>query len=185
MDARSSLVAAALKLLEESGESGFSTRAACAIAGVTAPTLYHHFGTADGLLSAAIEAAFAAFLRSKQNQAGERDPIRALKGGWDDYVAFAAARPRLYAAMFARVLQGADIPAARQSRGILEDRLARIDGLGRLALPVAAAADIAWASAHAAAVLFVASPGAPPSPRTIAALREAAMSIVLKPAKKG
>ena len=127
MDARSNLVAAALKLLEESGESGFSTRAACAIAGVTAPTLYHHFGTADGLLSAAIEAAFAAFLKSKQNQAGERDPIRALKGGWDDYVAFAAARPRLYAAMFARVLQGADIPAARQSRGILEDRLARID----------------------------------------------------------
>lgn len=185
MDARSKLVAAALKLLEEAGESGFSTRAACAIAGVTAPTLYHHFGTADGLLSAAIEAAFAEFLKSKLKQASERDPIRALKGGWDDYVAFAAARPRLYAAMFARVLQGADIPAATQSRGILEDRLARIDGLGRLALPVAAAADIAWASAHAAAMLFVASPGARPLPKTIAALREAAMAIVLKSSKKG
>lgn len=184
MDARSNLVAAALKLLEETGESGFSTRAACALAGVTAPTLYHHFGTADGLLGAALEAAFAAFLDSKQKQAGERDPVRALKGGWDDYVAFAAARPRLYAAMFARVLQGADIPAARQSRGILEDRLARIAALGGLALPVAAAADVAWASAHAAAVLYVASPAAPPLPKTIAALREAAMATILKPMKK-
>ncbi len=184
MDARTALVAAALKLLEESGESGFSTRAACAIAGVTAPTLYHHFGTADGLLSAAIEAAFAQFLKSKEKQANERDLLKALKGGWDDYVAFAAARPKLYTAMFARFLQGADIPAARQSRAILEDRLARIAATGGLALPVAAAADLVWASAHAAAILYVTG-ATPPLPKTVTALREAAMSTVLKAAKKG
>lgn len=184
MDARSALIEAALKLLGDSGEAGFSTRAACAIAGVTAPTLYHHFGTADGLLSAAIAAAFDDFLKSKEKQADERDPRKALKGGWDDYVAFAAARPKLYAAMFARYLQGADIPAARQSRAILEGRLARIGAAGGLALPVAAAADLVWASAHAAAVLHVTSAG-PPPPKTIAALREAAMSTVLMAAKKG
>jgi hypothetical protein len=31
--------------------------------------------------------------------------------GWDDYVRFSAERPRLYAAMMARVLRGAAIPA--------------------------------------------------------------------------
>ncbi len=184
MDARSNLVAAALKLLETEGEGGFSTRAACAMAGVTAPTLYHHFGTADGLLSAAMDVAFAQFLDSKKKQAGVGDPVRALKGGWDDYVAFAAARPKLYAAMFARYLQGADIPAIRTARGILARRLETIDTAGGLAMPVAAAVDLTAASAHAAAVLFVtAAPGTTPAPRTIAALRDAAMAVILKPAK--
>ncbi len=43
------------------------------------------------------------------------DPIAALRAGWDNYVRFAAERPRLYAAMMARILQGADIPAADAS----------------------------------------------------------------------
>ena len=55
MDTRDALVAAALTVLERDGEGQFSTRAVCAIANVTAPTLYHHFGNANGLLSAAME----------------------------------------------------------------------------------------------------------------------------------
>lgn len=184
MDARSTLIAAALKLLEQSGESGFSTRAACAIAGVTAPTLYHHFGTADGLLSAAMEVAFAQFLEAKDKQLNERDPIKALKGGWDDTVGFAAARPKLYAAMFARYLQGADIPAAVQARAILESHLARVAETSGLTMSVKLAADLVSASAHAAAILYVTSE-TPPLPKTIKALRDAAMSTVLKPPKKG
>ena len=61
MHARATLLASALEVLEHRGEAGFSTRAVCAMAGVTAPTLYHHFGSADGLLSAAITEAFAQF----------------------------------------------------------------------------------------------------------------------------
>jgi AcrR family transcriptional regulator len=60
------LLAAALKVLEEEGEAQFSTRSVCAIANVTAPTLYHHDGTADGLLSAAMAEAFSQFLESKK-----------------------------------------------------------------------------------------------------------------------
>ena len=41
----------------------------------------------------------------------EQTNTTALRAGWDDYVRFAAARPRLYAAMMSRVLQGAQIPA--------------------------------------------------------------------------
>ena len=42
MDTRDTLLAAALKVLEDEGEAQFSTRSVCAIAKVTAPTLYHH-----------------------------------------------------------------------------------------------------------------------------------------------
>ncbi|OMF42955.1 TetR family transcriptional regulator, partial [Paenibacillus rhizosphaerae] len=54
MNTYDKILAAALKVLEEEGGAQFSTRAVTAIAQVTAPTLYHHFGSADGLLSAAI-----------------------------------------------------------------------------------------------------------------------------------
>src|SRR5580698_2758313 len=153
MDARAALLAAALKVLEDKGEAQFSTRAVCALARVTAPTLYHHYGSADGLLSAAMTAAFAQFLAGKKAAVQSSDPITALREGWDDYVRFAAARPRLYAAMMGRVLQGAQIPAAQQAFALLIERISAIGAQGRLALAAAAAADLLWASANAASLL--------------------------------
>src|ERR1700722_16970124 len=111
MDTRETLVAAALKVLEQDGEAQFSTRAVCAIANVTAPTLYHHFGNADGLLSAAMAEAFAQFLESKKAGTQWSGPEAAPRQGWDDYVRFAAERPRLYAAMMNRSLEVGHIPA--------------------------------------------------------------------------
>lgn len=44
LDAQTSAdLAAALNVLEEEGEAPFLTRAVCAIANVSAPTLYHHY----------------------------------------------------------------------------------------------------------------------------------------------
>src|SRR5580704_18320781 len=113
MNTRATLLAAALKVLEDEGEAQFSTRAVCALANVTAPTLYHHFGSADGLLSAAMTEAFGQFLASKKAAVQSSDPETALRQGWDDYVRFAAARPRLYAAMMSRILKGGHIPAPK------------------------------------------------------------------------
>lgn len=79
MDTRDILLAAALKVLEEEGEAQFSTRRVCTIANVTAPTLYHHYGSADGLLSAAIAEAFAQFLESKRAAVQSADPVMALR----------------------------------------------------------------------------------------------------------
>jgi hypothetical protein len=80
------------------------------------------------------------------------DPAIALRQGWDNYVRFAAERPRLYAAMTGRALFGATIPAAEQARAP-HGAHQRHRGTGQLAMPAEAAADLAWASAHAAAVL--------------------------------
>lgn len=184
MDTRDTLLNAALATLEDGGEAQFSTRAVCAAAGVTAPTLYHHFGNADGLLSAAMTTAFEQFLASKLAASTSTDPVTALREGCDDYVRFAAERPKLYAAMLGRVLQGATIPAAEAAFAHMIDQLRAIDAEGRLAVPAAAAADLVWASVNAAAQLFVTARfrrAAPPDPAIILSLREQAMRSILAP----
>jgi AcrR family transcriptional regulator len=187
MDTRSTLLAAALKVLEEEGEAQFSTRAICAIANVTAPTLYHHFGNADGLLSAAIAEAFRQFLESKKAAVNSPDPETALRQGWDDYVRFAAARPRLYAAMMTRVLKGGTLAAAEQGAALLTQRIQAIAAEGRLVQSVEATADLVWASANAAALLFATAQlrnAARPDPVVIDELRERTMQAILTPRKK-
>lgn len=188
MDTRETLLAAALMVLEETGEAQFSTRAVCAIANVTAPTLYHHFGNADGLLSAAMTVAFAQFLESKKAAVKSSDPETALREGWDDYVRFAAARPRLYAAMMSRVLQGGQIAAADEAFALLIQRIEAIAAEGRLSTTVKDAADLMWASANAASMLYVTAQlrkSAPPTPVVLQDMRERAMQSLLTPTGKG
>ena len=188
MNTRDILLDAALKVLEEDGEAQFSTRKVCAIANVTAPTLYHHYGSADGLLSAAMTEAFGQFLESKKAVVQSADPVMVLREGWNDYVRFAATRPRLYAAMMSRVLDGADIPAAEQAFALLITRIAAIAAKGRLRPTVAAAADLMWASANAASMLHVTArlrKGAPPTAVVLEQIRENALRSILKPATKG
>lgn len=188
MDTRATLLAAALKVLEEEGEARFSTRAVCAIANVTAPTLYHHYRSADGLLSAAIAEAFAQFLESKRTAVQSLDPVTALREGWDDYVRFAAARPRLYAAMMSRVLNGGQIPAAEQAFALLIQRIAAVAAEGRLACTVEAAADLGWASANTASLLHVTAQlrkAPPPNSAVLEDIRESAMRSILNSEPKG
>lgn len=188
MDTRATLLIAALKVLEDEGEARFSTRAVCALAHVTAPTLYHHYGSADGLLSAAMTAAFVQFLASKKAAVQSSDPVTALREGWDDYVRFAAARPRLYAAMMGRVLQGAQIPAAQQAFALLIERIAAIGAQGRLDATVDAAADLMWASANAASLLYVTVQlrnTALPTPAVLEDIRENAIRTILTAESKG
>lgn len=190
MTMRETLISAALKVLETQGEAQFSTRSVCALANVTAPTLYHHFGSADGLLSAAITEAFEQFLAAKKAAIQSLDPVMALVEGWDDYVRFAADRPRIYAAMMARVLHGANIPAAGQAYALLVEKIGAILAAGRLAVPKEAAAQLAWASANAASLLYVtatlevAEQMQAPEPDVVAGLREGVMQLIISPRRK-
>lgn len=155
MSTRDTLIQAALTVLERQGTAQFSTRAVCAVADVTAPTLYHHFGNADGLLSAAVQEAFRQFLTVKTQGAHPTDPENALRQGWDDYVRFVADRPLVYAAMIARLLQGVEIPAAREAFATVVQQIAVLETAGRLRLPADQAAQLAWASVNSAALLYV------------------------------
>jgi hypothetical protein len=128
--------------------------------------------------------AFAHFLRSKQAAIQSDDPETALREGWDDYVRFAAARPRLYAAMIGRVLQGARIPAAEQAFALLIQRIRAVAGEGRLAVSAEAAADLMWSSVNAASLLYVTArlrDSGPPTPAVVASIREHALQAVFLP----
>jgi AcrR family transcriptional regulator len=150
--------------------------------------LYHHFGNGDGLLSAAMAEAFSQFLQNKQAARKSADPVAALVEGWDAYVRFAAARPRLYAVMLSRVLQGGHIPAAEQAFNLLLDQLKAVAAQGRLAMEVRAAADRMWASANAASLLYVTArfrKMPPPKRAVLNDLRESALRFILFSKKKG
>ncbi|MCK8486662.1 TetR/AcrR family transcriptional regulator [Paenibacillus sp. MBLB2552] len=183
MNTYDKILAAALKVLEEEGGAQFSTRAVTAIAQVSAPTLYHHFGNADGLLSAAIVEAFKQLFESKITAVESTVPEVALRQGWDDYVRFAAARPRIYAAMMGRLLEGAHIEAADQSYQVLVQNVSRVADEGKLAVSTQAAADLVWASANTAAWLYVTAQTRkvpPPQPEVVELIRETVMQIILK-----
>lgn len=180
MDTRDLIITHALATIEANGVAGFSTRAVCALAGVTAPTLYHHFGSADGLLSAAVSRGFDLFLARKTTRAPIDDPAIDLLDGWDDYVAFARERPHLYAAMTARILSGADISAAALARQHLVEKLTALETRNALMAQVSTAADLLWSTAHAAALLCVSGAG-PPDPAVLAALRKTAAGVLRTP----
>src|ERR1700752_901328 len=102
MTVRTRILKAASELLARPTDADISTRAVCKAAGVTAPTLYHHFGDKEGLLAAVVDFGWAAFLESKRSTAAVvhehvSDDIRA---GWDNPLAFARENPNLYKLMW-------------------------------------------------------------------------------------
>jgi AcrR family transcriptional regulator len=181
MDTREQLAHHALALIDEQGLPGFTTRSVCARSGVTAPTLYHHFGDADGLLDAAVSLGFEQFMQRKRMQPRRADPELQILAGWDDYVAFARERPQLYLAMSMRTLEGRNIAAARESREHLLSRLERLAATRQLAHPLGTIADILWATVHAASMLHVRKRNDKVPRAAIAALRETAFR-ALQPA---
>ena len=84
--------------------------------------------------------------------------------------------------MMSHILNGAQIPAAEQAYALLIERIAAIAADGRLALAVAVAADLVWASANAASLLYVTTQlrnAAPPTPDVLQDIREGAMRTIL------
>lgn len=99
--ARRRLLDAAVALLGEAPVREPTTRELCARAGVTAPSLYHHFGDKDGLLATVLEEAFAAYLERKHAVPRTGDLVADFAAGWDMHVRFGLDNPLLYPALFA------------------------------------------------------------------------------------
>lgn len=89
----------AAALLRQDGPNALTTRRVCEGAGITAPTLYHHFGDKDGLLRALAQREMTAFLARKRDMAPSDDALADLLRGWDDWIDFARSAPELVAAL--------------------------------------------------------------------------------------
>jgi AcrR family transcriptional regulator len=138
----------ALELLRDGGPAALTTRAVCACAGVTAPTLYHHYGDKDGLLRAVAQTELLAMFARKQAMKSTGDPLQDLKRGWDDWVEFAIDLPHLVRALQAS--GGATTQPLREAaEAIAAGRLARLATTVPLVLDPPTAARVLVAGANA------------------------------------
>lgn len=62
MTTKDRIAARALSLFSARGYDGVGVRELCEAAGITKPSLYHHFGSKEGLLSAILKERFSPFL---------------------------------------------------------------------------------------------------------------------------
>ncbi|MEW2517056.1 TetR/AcrR family transcriptional regulator [Actinacidiphila alni] len=97
---RDRLIEAATRLLTESPDREPSNRELCDAAGVAAPSLYHHFGTKEGLLDAVVDRAFGAYLKRKRGMLRTGDLVADFAAGWDLHIEFGVQNPVLYALMY-------------------------------------------------------------------------------------
>jgi AcrR family transcriptional regulator len=137
------ILAAAADLLERDG--AFTTRAVCQAAGITAPTLYHHFGDKDGLLRAVVAQGIDRFMAQKRANRQTADAMADLRRGWDSWIAFALERPKLFRLMIES--SRADTTASRESFVIMQAIVERLAAERHLMTDVDTAARTIWAAA--------------------------------------
>lgn len=171
---RRAILKAAEELLLEGGEAGVSIRGVCARAGVTAPTVYHHFGDRRRLIERVVDDHFAGFDSFMVWRAGPEDPVDGLRWGFDRYVEFGLAHPLPYRLLFDRPGRG----PAPNGTAVL-DRLRRgmqkVADEGRLRVPVEDALLAFWSSMHGVTSLAILG-ALPRDARAIREVREAILA---------
>jgi AcrR family transcriptional regulator len=179
MTVKTRILEAASELLARSADADISTRATCEAAGVTAPTLYHHFGDKEGLLAAVVDFGWATFLESKRRTAAVvhehiADDIRA---GWDNHVEFARENPNFYKLMWSPAVS-ANSAAFREAFQMLYDRLELGASRGELRVSVETAARMVMSATTGAALSLISQSDLYGDPTFVTQLREAIIAAV-------
>jgi AcrR family transcriptional regulator len=155
-DLRAALLAAAEAELAERGMEGFSLRSVAKRAGVSHAAPAHHFGDAQGLLTALAAEGFRQFLAAQaaRETVAEADAASQLVAAGLGYVDFAMARPTLFRLLWQSErpdFEDADLgQAARAAYTHLVDQ---VTGAGGRTTADEAAV---WAIAHGMADLLAA-----------------------------
>lgn len=134
--ARDRLLLAGAHLLDQSGGGEISTRAICELAGVQAPTLYHHFGSKQGLLDAVVSHGFRQFLEVRRTFGDSGgDSIADVREGWDRHVLFGLQHPNFYAHVYGAVRPGQPCGVVAEVEAMLLEALQPAARQGLLAVP--------------------------------------------------
>jgi AcrR family transcriptional regulator len=168
------LMEAARSLLAEHPEREPSTRELYEAAGVAAPTLYHHFGTKDGLLEAVVDEAFSAYLARKRAVPRTGDLLIDFAAGWDMHVGFGVENPVLYALMYGG-LKGRQSRAARTAEAELRRGLEQLADAGLLRVGVEEAIGVTTAMAIGCVTQLIHGGGSATDPMA-SSMRAALMS---------
>ena len=179
---RRAILAAAEELLAKHGEDGLSIRELCLRAGVTPPTIYHHFGDKAALVDRVVDDCCAAVDRSYLDRTPPADPVERLRWGLDRYVEYGVAHPTHYRLMFQRS-HGRPTPAGLASYDGLRRIVRAIDAAGRLTAPLEDATAALWSSVHGVTSLVVAGFWSGDSP-AIALVRDSMIAQLTRPAAR-
>jgi AcrR family transcriptional regulator len=183
---RTRILEAASGLLAQSVDADASTRAICEAAGVTAPTLYHHFGDKEGLLAAVVDFGWAAFLEAKRAVAAVvhdhvADDVRA---GWDNHLEFARENPSFYKLMWSP-MAAANSKAVREAYQMLYDRLELGAGCGQLRMSAETASRVVLSATTGAALSLISQPDLYGDGTFATQLREAVIASITIPQEAG
>ncbi len=176
---RALIIDAAADLLAASASGEFSTREVCDAAGVTAPTLYHHFGDKDGLLREVAADRFSRYLTRKQALETTGDPVEDLLRGWDMHVEFGVTNPAIYNIMYGRPTGGGTTPADH-AHAVLVAMMRDLERAGRLRMPIGTAADMVASAAVGVTLHLIRTRAAAGDPLS-ALVRDAVTAAVIGP----
>jgi AcrR family transcriptional regulator len=129
------LLRAAAELLANSGGSAVSTRQITQQAGVTAPTLYHHFGDKEGLFDAVVTAGFDEYVAGERDFAPSGQPLEDIRRMWDNHVQFGLKQPELYLVMFGNIRPESRPAIVADAEALMEEMLNKAAVSGQLNVP--------------------------------------------------
>ena len=104
------------------------------------PTLYHYFGSKQGLIDAVIQHGFNQYVAPEPDHDGPLDPIDAIRHGWDRHVRFGLENPRFYALLYGNVERGRPCAITSPALARLTDLLIVAAQAGQLRVTPAEAA---------------------------------------------
>jgi AcrR family transcriptional regulator len=177
---RRAILDAAEELLASVGEDGLSIREICLRAGVTPPTIYHHFGDKAALVDRVVDDCFAAFDRAFEDRTPPADPVERLRFLFDRYVEYGVTHPVHYRLMFLHP-HGRPTPAGLASYDRLRRSVRAIADAGRLVPPIEDATAAFWSSVHGVTSLAIAG-FLPRRAAAIAIVRDAMIAELTRPA---
>ena len=163
---RASIIETAALILKAQGAAAVTTRGVAMAAGVQAPVIYRLFGDKEGLLDAVAEHVLAAHVaattasdraRGLGSDRQSRDPVAALRAGWDMQIAFGLENPELFARLNVQG-PGVHSPATAQGIDVLRARVGRVAAAGRLKISERWAVDLLNAASSGAILALLGMP---------------------------
>lgn len=158
LPAKARLLTAAAELLANSAGKPVSTRQITELAGVTAPTLYHHFGDKEGLFNAVIDAGFEEYVAGEHKFTPTGQPLQDVRQIWDNHLQFGLDNPQLYSVMFGNIRPESRPARVSEAEGFMEEMLDKAAAAGQLCVAPSEAARSILAANVGVTLMLIAEP---------------------------
>lgn len=158
--AKMRLLQAAAELLANSAGAPVSTRQITQLAGVSAPTLYHHFGDKEGLYDAVVSAGFEEYVAGERDFAPSGQPLEDIRRMWDNHVHFGLNQPELYLVMFGNIRPESRPAIVADAEALMEEMLNKAAAAGQLSVQPREAARSILAANVGVTLMLIAEPAA-------------------------